>query len=341
MTDNRQDANADRVDRRSFLAGISASLLAGVASARSAGAPASESSTRPAASTRPAGLPARRLGRTNLSVPVIGLGTGPMGHAFYSPEAFEEVTEAALDAGMRYIDTSPIYDVAQERLVPILARRRKDILLASKTLETTRDGVVRAIESTLKELRTGYLDVGHLHNVGRQPPAQVLGKDGALAGMREAKRRGLIRYIGCTGHLKPERFPAVIDTGEIDIVMVAMNFVDRFTYGFEDKVLPTARKHDCGILCMKVYGGVISGWGGYRKKEPGRLVSDEHRQDAFDYALSLPGVASCVVGLKSREELRLALDAVRAHRPLQGDRQTALLARGRRMADAWGPHFGT
>ena len=132
----------------------------------------------------------------------------------------------------------------------------------------------------------------------------------------------------------------MLETGEIDVLMVAMNFVDHHTYNFEEKVLPVARKHDVGIIAMKVYGGVTGSWDGYKLKRPGRLVSDEHRQDAFDYALSIPGLTTCVVGMKTLDELRLAIEAVRNHKPLNGERRDAVLAKGARMAKEWGPHFG-
>ena len=150
----------------------------------------------------------------------------------------------------------------------------------------------------------------------------------------------MIRFIGCTGHQSVDNFLPVINTGEIDVLMCAMNFVDRYTYNFEEKILPTARKHNCGIVCMKVYGGVTGSWDGYKKQRPGRLVSDEHRQHAFDYALSIPGVATCVVGLKTLDELRLAIRAVRRFQPLDGSRLETVVAKGARMAKEWGPHFG-
>ncbi len=330
----------DDLGRRDFLRQVGAGVVGGLVGSACAG------EAGPATTTRPAmpgigDLPTRKLGRTGIDVPPLSFGTAPMGHAFYAQEPFEEVVYAALDAGVRYLDTAVIYDVAEERLAPILARRRKRVILAGKTRATTRDGVLRDIEGSLKRMQTDYLDIGHLHNVGEFDAQLVLGKDGSLEGMLAAKERGLVRHVGCTGHHKPEKFVPVLETGHVEVLMVAMNFVDRFTYGFEEKVLPTARRVGCGIICMKVYGGVTGSWDGYRKRRPGRLVGDEHRQDAFDYALSIPGVATCVVGIKSLEELRLALEAVRGYRPLEGARRETVLARGEALAAEWGFHLGT
>jgi len=303
---------------------------------RAAGQPASTQSA--VGSIRD--LPTRRFGRIGLQMPVLGFGTAAMGHAFYEPEPFEEVVNAALAAGIRYFDTAPIYDVAEERLGAMMSRIRKDIFLVTKTHARTSDEARRDLEASLKRLKTDHVDLAHLHNVGEIATEQAIGKGGGLEGLLELKRQGVVRHIGCTGHLRPARFIPVIETGQIEVLMVAMNFVDRNTYKFEEKVLPTARKHDCAIIAMKVYGGVTGSWDGYKNRRPGRLVGDADRQDAVDYALSIPGLTMVIVGFKSLEELRLTIQAVRNFRPLEGPRRDAVLAKGARLAKQWGDHFG-
>lgn len=329
---------SDPMQRREFLKQVGAGLLGGavVPSLLSA---AETATTRPAVGTIK-DLPTRKLGRTGVPVPPLSFGSAPMGHAFFEPQPFEEVTHALLDAGVRYVDTAPGYDVAQERLGPVLAKRRKEVFLVSKSRQRNRDGILREIETSLKKLQTDHLDLCHVHNLGDFTFEEVTGKSGMLEGLEEARKRGLIRFIGCSGHLLPGRWVPVLETGRIDVVMMAMNIADHHTYAFQDKVLPAAQKQGCGIVCMKVYGGVVGGFSQYRHKAPGLLVADDIRQDAIDYCLSLPGVATLVVGMKSFDEVRLAIQAVRNHRPLQGARREAVLARGAKLAKEWGPHFG-
>lgn len=326
------------IRRREFLKNVGAGVIGGTLGPsllRAAGSPYGAGRVGTIEDLRK-----RRLGRIGVDVPLLSLGTAPMGHAFYRSEPFAEVVEAAIDAGIRFIDTARIYDVAEGHLAPILARRRKDLFLATKAWSKTKDETLRSLARSLEAMRVDEVDLCHMHNAGQFTREEALGKDGLLAGLLEARRRGWIRHIGCSGHLVPERFVPVIETGEIDMIMVAMNFVDCHTYNFEERVLPTARKHDCAIVAMKVYGGVPSVWGGYRKREPGRLAGDEYRQWAIDYALSIPDVATMVVGLKSLEELRAAIEAVRRHRPLEGERRDRILARGAELAAEWGPRFG-
>ncbi len=332
------------IKRRDFLrrvGGGAASLGVGVLSARAAAASERTARKGPDAigglSIRD--LPEKVLGRTGVKVPPLSIGLAPMGHAFYKPEQFEPVADAAIDAGLTYLDVAPIYDVAEERIGSVLAKRRKEVFLVGKSHKPTRDGTLEIIEQSLKKMRTDHLDVCHLHNVGRFPTDKVLGRGGMLEGIQTAKDRGLVRFIGASGHQNGDRFEPVLETGQIDVLMVAMNFVDRYIYNFEQRVLPIARRHKMGVVAMKVFGGVTGGWGGYRTKNPGRLVGPDH-SDAIRYAMEIPGVHTLVVGIKSLTELRLAVQAVCDYRPLSDQEKVVLAERGKRLAGQWGKHFG-
>jgi aryl-alcohol dehydrogenase-like predicted oxidoreductase len=331
---------SNRIGRRAFLRRLGAGVAGGAVAPAVLEAEAEKLSTRPSVGTI-ADLPKRKLGRIGVEVPPLSLGTGTMGHALLGAGPFEAIVNAAIDAGIRYVDTAPLYDVAEERLAPVLAKRRREVFLVTKVWARTRDDALGSLEKSLKTLSVEHADLCHVHNAGQYTRDEAIGKGGVLEGLIEARKRGWIKYIGCSGHFRPERLIPVIETGQIDLVMAAMNFVDRHTYNFEEKVLPTARKHGCGIACMKVYGGVTGSWDGYRKRRPGRLAQDGPlRQDAVDYALSIPGVSTCVVGTKTPEELRLTIEAFRNYRPLEGARRSALWAKGAEMAKQWGPHFG-
>ena len=88
-----------------------------------------------------------------------------------------------------------------------------------------------------------------------------------------------------------ETFVPILETGQIDVVMMAMNFVDRHTYGFEDKVLPVANRHKVGVVCMKVFGGMRGGFAVADGPNTGPQLDLKYIQQAIRYALGLPGVA--------------------------------------------------
>ncbi len=328
-----------RIGRRELLEAAGAGLAGGLMAAVGGEIAGSLPASRPEVGTL-RDIPRRRLGRTGMEVAPLSLGTAAMGHAFYQAGPFEEVVHAAIDAGVNYIDTARLYDVAEERLAPILARRRHEVFLVTKTWARNRDDALASLEKSLELMGVDSVDLCHIHNAGQYTRQEVFGSAGLLSAMREVRKRGLARFIGCSGHMNPDRFVPIIETGEIDVVMLAMNFVDEHTYRFQQRVLPAARRHDCGIIAMKVYGGVTGSWDGYRKRRPGRLAGDEYRQQAFDFALGIPDVATCVVGLKTLDELRLAIAAVRNARPLEGDRRQRVLAEGTALAAEWGEHFG-
>ena len=108
-------------------------------------------------------------------------------------------------------------------------------------------------------MRTDRVDLVHLHNFGDEKiwgdRKLVFGDNGAVAALREAKRQGVVRFIGASGHLHPTCFDEVLDSGEVDVLMNAVNFVVRHTYDFEHKVWSRARHMNLGLVAMKVLGG--------------------------------------------------------------------------------------
>ncbi len=323
----------DGLKRRDFLRQVS-----GGAAALSLGGLTAEADGAPGGLTIK-DLPRRKLGRTGVEVPPLSIGLAPMGHAMFKPTEFEPVVNAAIDAGLTYLDVAPMYDVAEERLGPVIAKRRDEVFLVGKTHAPTRDGTLKLIERSLRRMRTDRLDVCHMHNAGGFKTEKVLGKGGMLEGIQAAKDRGLVRFIGASGHQIADRFLPVLETGQIDVLMVAMNFVDRYIYNFEARVLPSARRHKTGIVAMKVLAGAQGSWGGYAKRNPGRLIGEDY-QHAFRYAMEIPGVSTLVVGIKSLDELRQAILAVRSHKPPTTDEKAIMERRGKALAAKWGTHFG-
>ena len=115
--------------------------------------------------------------------------------------------------------------------------------------------------------------------------------------------------------------------------MCTLNFVERHIYGFEEKVLPEARKRNIGVIAMKVLGGPVPRVGA-------KLVSAEDYQTTVRYVWSIPGVSVAIIGLRTPEELRQALAAARAFRPPTREELAAITERGKKLAAEWGPLRG-
>ena len=293
--------------------------LAGGAMALAGGAAAAE-------------MPKRRLGRTSLEASLLGIGTAPLGAPEVTQQEVDRVLGAALDEGVNYLDTAPIYRQAERRLGPALRGRRDRFVLVTKVEATSRQDAEWQVQESLEKLQTDYLDLVHLHNVGRTdrfPDLDVLlGPDGALEALVQLKEKGVVRHIGMTSHLRPKRAFRVLETGKIEAVMCAANFVDVHTYDFEGTVFEAAREKGLGIVAMKVLGGT--------EGEGAKLSAPEHYERAVRYALGIPGLTTALVGIKSVAELQKAAATVRAYRPFDEGERQQLTELGREMAADWG-----
>lgn len=279
-------------------------------------------------------MPQRLLGRTGVKVPTLGLGFGPIGTGLSEAEAIA-LMEAAIDLGVTYWDAAPTYGRAQEYIGKVLPKVRDKIFMVTKTATENGQRALDILENSLRVLRTDYVDLVHVHNIGDFSPDRVLGKGGVLEGLREAQKRGWVRFVGLSGHLRPSVMARVLDSGEFDVVMPAMNFADRFTYNFEGKVLPVARKHNVGIVAMKVMAGPQHG---YHRVNPGKLA--DYADLAIRYVLSLRNVACSVVGMFTMDELRRNAKIAREFNPLTSEEQERLTTIGKQRAKQWRAHYG-
>jgi predicted aldo/keto reductase-like oxidoreductase len=248
---------------------------------------------------------------------------GPIGISRMAQSDAEKLVNLCIDLGINYIDVAPTYGDGEEKLSSIMKQRRREVFLVTKVEEISKDGALRQVNESLKKMQTDYIDAVHLHDFGGLDSGVVLGKNGALEGLIEAQKSSLIKFIGISGHQKPINFLKALETGKIDLVMPAMNFVDRHTYNFEEKVLPEAIKQKAGIACMKVLGGAVGMQ--YDKPMP---------------ALGLEGVATVVIGLKNEDEIRKAVDTVKSYKPLSDEEKAKINEIGKDLAKQWGAHFG-
>lgn len=222
----------------------------------------------------------------------------------------------------------------------MLSERRDEVFLVTKTLTETADKALEILEKSLRELQTDHVDVTFLHSVGDLDIDAVLAPDGALAGLREAKRRGWTRYIGLTAHSRPENACRILRDEELDAVMFALNYVDGHTYNFQGTPLGLAIKQNAGIAAMKVFGGSLE----MKYDQPTQSLLHSSRvhdhKKALHYALSLPGVALAVVGMFSEDEVRKNAAYARSFEPLDATQVTALEEHGSKLAEMWKDHFG-
>lgn len=280
-------------------------------------------------------LPKRPLGKIGFQASILGLGAqriadrGPM-----PQDEVNRIVAELIDSGVNYFDTARGYGASEELLGPALKGKRDKIFLVSKTRSATREGALAEVRESLKLLQTDYLDCVHIHNIARDDRFpnldQALSSKGVLGGLMEAKKQGMIRHIGCTAHLRPPRVLPVFATGEIELFMASLNYVERHIYNFEETVLPEARRRGIGVIAMKVLGGPLNG-----DTKP-RLADPASYQATLRYVWSLPEVAVAIIGMRSVEEVRQGVAAARGYRPFSTAENARLSVQGKLLAREWG-----
>jgi predicted aldo/keto reductase-like oxidoreductase len=278
----------------------------------------------------------RTLGKIGFKTGILGFGAQYI--AGTEQANVDRIVAEGIEAGLNYVDTAPNYGNSEDLLGNALRGKRDKVFLASKIEEPTREGALTEVRNSLRRLQTDHLDCVLFHNIARSDRwpdlDKLLAKGGALDGLVEAKKQGMIRHIGCSTHTSPARVIQAFDTGEIDLMQAILNFVDHQIYHLEERLLPEARKRNMAIVAMKILGGPQNGGNG------GCRIGAEDRVASMRYTWGIPGVAVSIIGFRKPAELHEALDAALAYTPLSAAEMAALEQRGKTIAEKWGPSRG-
>ncbi len=306
-------------NRREFLKSLTAACaVAGPAIALAADEAAAP--VAPATKT----LPHRALGKTGVQVSALALG-GVIGmqlppSADHDPAA---IAETALNLGVTYFDTAPSYNNGQSETNygQVLARRRKEVFLATKVESRTYDGALRGIEQSLKRLQTDHVDLIQIHGVSSTEDLDAWEKPtGVLAALRKLRDQKVTRFIGVTGHENAPRLREAITRYEFDTLLTTLNPVSR-RKPFREDLLPVANQKRMGVIAMKVMGG---GNGCLVTGNPlQKVLRPYHDQTAhqvnpaslIQYTLSLP-ISVAVIGVASIEQLKANIRIVAEAKPM-------------------------
>src|SRR6202046_2391891 len=217
-------------------------------------------------------MPTRNLGKTGYKVGIFSLGGQAALEKANHFDVAVPIVERALDLGVNYIDTSSIYGGperwSEQYVGKVMARRRNEAFLATKTKERTRDGSMRLIEKSLQLLQTDHVDLWQLHDIGIMSNVDaVFAKGGAMEALVEMQQQKVVRYLGVTGHYRPDSLidaiqRAAAEGHPFDTILMALDAADRHIYSFTDKLLPLAVERQMGIIGMKVpaRGRLLAGW---------------------------------------------------------------------------------
>lgn len=197
----------------------------------------------------------RRFGRTGHMSTVAIFG----GAAFWeiSQSQADKVMEAVIAAGVNHIDVAPSYGQAEERIGPWMRGERGRFFLGCKTMERTRAGAWDELQQSLKRLQCETFDLYQLHAVTTFEELDACtAQGGALETLLEARRTGLIKYIGITGHgiNAPAIFLEALRRFDFDSVIFPLNYVqagDAEYYGQAEELIRQCQAKDVGIMVIK------------------------------------------------------------------------------------------
>lgn len=336
MSDSRQGPKSGRRDFLKTGGATTAALLASPALA----ATPRDMPGLPSNPRTPAAMPTRNLGKTGYKVGIFSLGGQAALERADNFDAAVPLIERALDLGVNYIDTSSIYGGperwSEQYVGRVMARRRQEAFLATKTRERDRDTSLRMIEKSLELLKTDHIDLWQLHDIGIMANVDaVFAKGGAMEALIEMREQKVVRHLGVTGHYRPEPLMECIRRHPFDAILMAVNAADPHHYSFNEALLPLAVERQMGIIGMKIPGRsrLLSSWAppsveaqkrswegmAIQTTSPGTLTMRE----AMHYTLSLP-VSTVIVGCDTIAQLEENVQIARDFTPLS-ERQTAEL----------------
>jgi aryl-alcohol dehydrogenase-like predicted oxidoreductase len=209
------------------------------------------------------------------------------------------------------LDTAYAYGdgKSETRVGKVMATRRKEVWLATKIPDRTRDGFMRRLEDSLKRLQTDHMDLLHIHHLGHADDlAMIEAPDGALKGLLEAKEQKMTRAIGMTSHTEGSVMAQAIERHPLDAVQMALNPTG--TGDFEKTALIAANKRGLGVIAMKVFGQEF-------------LIGSEGGKTDVDtllrFAMSLP-VTTAVTGMPKVEMLEHNVEQARNFSPFSEEK---------------------
>jgi len=252
-------------------------------------------------------LPSRTLGRTGAKVSILAFGCGSRFLMYKDEDSANAILNHAIDLGITYLDTAYSYGdgESETRVGKVMATRRKDVWLATKIPDRTRDGFLRRLEGSLKRLQTDHVDLVHIHSLGPSEDLEKIeAKDGALKGLMEARDQKMARFAGMTSHTNGEVMANAIERHDLDCVQMALNASRNGR--FEELALPAANKKNLGVIAMKVTGQEFLVGEGTGKADMNSLLR---------YSMSLP-VTTAVVGMPKPEMLAHNVEIAKGFAPL-------------------------
>jgi aryl-alcohol dehydrogenase-like predicted oxidoreductase len=252
-----------------------------------------------------------KLGKTDLEVSRLGFGGAELGFVPDVKQAdVDALLNSALDSGLNLIDTAAGYLSSEKMIGDAVSHRRKEFYLISKCgaldgftrSDWSKKGILEAIEQSLRDMKTDYLDIAQLHSCS----AEILQQGDCLEGLERAVEKGYTRYIGYSGDNEDAKFAIEMDV--FDTLQTSVSIADQSTI---DGNIKLAHSKGLGVIAKRPIANAV--WRNTEKPTDAyhHPYWDRIQQLKFDFlnksleesisialrfTLSIEGVSTAIVG---------------------------------------------
>ncbi len=246
-----------------------------------------------------------------MEVSVLGFGGAEIG---FNPNQTQEdvnrLLNSALDAGLNLIDTAAGYLKSEQMIGEAVGKRRKEFYLITKCgaldgftrADWSKKGILETIETSLRDLKTDYLDIAQLHSCD----AEILKRGEAIEGLQRAQEKGYTRYIGYSGDNEDAK--TAIEMDVFDSLQTSVSIADQTPI---DTNIKLAAEKNIGVIAKRPIANVV--W--RHDSKPGESYHHEYwdriqklkfdflnktleeaTATALRFTLSISGVNTMIVG---------------------------------------------
>ncbi|MCK6090127.1 aldo/keto reductase [Micrococcus endophyticus] len=296
-----------------------------------------------------------RLGRSGLTVSVVGLGCNNLGRpgtATLEQDGTDAVVHAAVDAGITFFDVADIYGaqpgLSEERLGRALGARRDDVVIGTKfgmdmagangvdhDARGSRRYIVRAVEASLRRLGTDWIDLYQFHTPDPATPI-----DETLRALDDLVRAGKVRYVGHSNRTGWQIAQAEYVARELgtERFVSAQNHYNLLDRRAELEVLPAAAEFGLGVLpYFPLANGLLTGKYSQGTAPEGSRLSHVRRHMVADADLEQLAAFGEFARARGITEVQAAIGWLAAQGPVSsviaGATRTEQVAENARAAD--------
>ena len=270
-----------------------------------------------------AGIPTRRLGRTNQQVSILCLGGSHIGSVGRKDEPLAiRMMHRAIDEGVNFFDNAWTYNNGYSEEVvgkALKGSRRQKVFVMTKNSGRDTKFATQCLEDSLRRLAMDHIDLWQFHETNWDNDPDWVFERGGLKVALEAQKAGKVRFIGFTGHKDPRIHLKMLGKPyDWATSQMPINVMDYFYRSFQKEVVPVCLAKDVGVIGMKSLGG-----GG----NPGGVIgahTDLTPAQCLKFTLGLP-IASMVRGWTAMDQMMEDIRIVRDFKALPAAEKQEIL----------------